>query len=124
MSCAGGREEGRERFRDCNLLTAFLPRNLEEFVLLKTSLFSSLVKQECLNIHYQFGIGSAEFNYILTLFHFTIQIFLFLGLKSCWTGTGRTRGAHSAAASMPCFLLALRVAFVFRHLRKDTRQQG
>lgn len=45
----GGREEDRERFRNCNLLTAFLPRNPEELALLKTGLFSSPVKLECLS---------------------------------------------------------------------------
>lgn len=126
-------EEERRVGRGLEIVICSLPssQGIQKFVLLKTGLFSSLVKKECLsnhqthrNIHSQFGIGSAEINYILTLFYFTIQIFLFLGLKSCWTGTGRSRGAHSAAASMPCFLLASRVAFVFRHWRKDTRQPG
>lgn len=49
MSLAGGREEDRGRFRNCNLLTSFFPRNPEELVLLKTGLFSSQVKQECLS---------------------------------------------------------------------------
>lgn len=49
MSLARGREEDRERFRNCNLLTAFFLRNPEELVLLKTGLFSSPVKQECLS---------------------------------------------------------------------------
>lgn len=57
----------RKRFRNYNLLTAFLPRNPEELLLLKMGLFSSPVKQECLsnpqipsNTHLHFGIGSAE----------------------------------------------------------------
>lgn len=48
MSLSAGREEDREKFKNCELLSAFLPRNPQELVLLKTGLFSSPVKQECL----------------------------------------------------------------------------
>lgn len=60
-------EEERRAGRDLDSLSS--SQGIQKFVLLKTGLFSSLVKQECLsnyqthrNTHYQFGIGSAEFN--------------------------------------------------------------
>lgn len=50
-------------------------------------------------------MASAELNYTVTPFSSPVQLFILLGLKSCWTGAGRTRGARSAAASVLFFFL-------------------